>query len=421
MDNNDTKIASSIIRYKGEKAMSEVLRKGNVARSYRTNNNKSANEIWDSNSAESICNSAVSIVFDVPSSTNPTTTTNTMIPIGSSNIHSLQEQARECRRIRTLPDPVRQRIMSEHANLRDLAFINNFCASYDEVELPRNRFKFISPPDTLSNNFSKTKTYYKYKVFPWTYINVTLDRLKLLALLDRNLTLTETILSIFLGILVSVLGAILLYLRFYEDLLAFIFCFVIASCQYSLLKSVQPDAASPTHGFNRLIAYSRPIYFCICASIVILLDLQKNDKNSEYVVFSSCKITNLDIILSIRDFLSKFILGFPLLFSLGLFPQINTFLMYFLEQIDMHMFGGNAMSSLLASFYCVFRSIFAISGLSGLVYGALIEAKSSQHILFSIFCGCLVACCYHLSRSASDPTHVWNLLKRHLWPPDVYR
>lgn len=31
---------------------------------------------------------------------------------------------------------------------------------------------------------------------------------------------------------------------------------------------------------------------------------------------------------------------FPITFLVGLFPQINTFTIYLLEQIDMHLFGG---------------------------------------------------------------------------------
>lgn len=31
---------------------------------------------------------------------------------------------------------------------------------------------------------------------------------------------------------------------------------------------------------------------------------------------------------------------FPITFLVGLFPQINTFTIYLLEQIDMHFFGG---------------------------------------------------------------------------------
>ena len=51
-----------------------------------------------------------------------------------------------------------------------------------------------------------------------------------------------------------------------------VFCFVVASCQYSLLKSVQPDSASPVHGFNSLTAFSRPVYFCMLAFVILLVD-----------------------------------------------------------------------------------------------------------------------------------------------------
>ena len=35
------------------------------------------------------------------------------------------------------------------------------------------------------------------------------------------------------------------------------------------------------------------------------------------------------------------------------------------------------------------------------------EAESSQHALFSIYCGVLVPVSYHLSREASDPSVLW--------------
>jgi len=53
--------------------------------------------------------------------------------------------------------------------------------------------------------------------------------------------------SVLLAVGVGVLGALLLSLGFFHDLWIFLLCFVIASCQYSVLKSVQPDAASPMH------------------------------------------------------------------------------------------------------------------------------------------------------------------------------
>ena len=52
-------------------------------------------------------------------------------------------------------------------------------------------------------------------------------------------------------------GMYLLSMGVYHDFWIFVFCVIIASCQYSLVKSVQPDAASPMHGHNSVIAFSR--------------------------------------------------------------------------------------------------------------------------------------------------------------------
>ncbi|XP_074039325.1 pecanex isoform X2 [Leptinotarsa decemlineata] len=340
-------------------------------------------DLWDS--TESVCNRANPIILD---------------SIGRKSHHNIPVAPEQLTRLKR----------TFHRNRMLL-----------EVE-SEAKFKCIASDIGSKANYRRTRTYYKFRVTPWTYVKVTLDRLKLLALLDRNLTLKETVLSIFLGSLVGVLGSMILFMGFYTDLLSFIFCFVMASCQYSLLKSVQPDAASPTHGFNRVIAYSRPVYFCIFSLLILIVDscILYETKENGYNL-NAFSLTPQQMLLIFRDFLVIFILLFPVLFSLGLFPQINTFVMYILEQVDMHLFGGNAMSSLLGSFYCVFRSILAVIVLVGFAYGGLSESKGAQHILFSIFCACLVACCYHLSRSASDPSHIWNLMKSHLWLPDVYR
>jgi hypothetical protein len=98
-------------------------------------------------------------------------------------------------------------------------------------------------------------------------------------------------------------------------------------------------------------------------------------------------------------------------FSIGLFPQVNTFLMYLCEQCDMHVFGGNAVCNLAAGFLAIFRSILGCLILYGPIFGGLIESNNTQHILVSMFCGMLVPMCYHLSRSSSDFTHLFQLIK----------
>ncbi|XP_033209736.1 pecanex-like protein 1 isoform X3 [Belonocnema kinseyi] len=281
--------------------------------------------------------------------------------------------------------------------------------------------RFIDGLESSSDPKSKhSKHYYKWKLGKLPGIKVTFDRLALLALLDRNLTIVETIFSTLLAIAVAGLGLRLLQLGFYRDIFAFIFCVVTAGCQYSLLKSVQPDAASPTHGFNRIVVFSRPIYFIICAGLIILLhEALKSFRNSEFHVYG-LRVADYDVILQTRNILLIFLLCFPIVFSLGLFPQINTFLMYLCEHVDVHIFGGNATTSLFSSIYCLSRSFITIVILYGFAYGALSETNSSQHILFSIFTGLLMAISYHLSRSSADPYPIWDIVKTNIWPAEVY-
>lgn len=214
------------------------------------------------------------------------------------------------------------------------------------------------------------KTFYKYRFKCFGYareFKVSMDRLELLALFDRDLHWFHIVLSVCLSAMVALLGAAILKHDYYKDIFAFLFCIVIAGSQYSLLKSVQPDAASPIHGFNKTVAYSRAIYFCSCAGLLLLIksfqmqqiqemeklqhleQLQLSQISSNDWVFFGIVISPLEVNTFLLDGLYMLLLGFPIIFSLGLFPQINTFLMYLLEQIDMNLFGGNAAGSLLGN------------------------------------------------------------------------
>ena len=208
----------------------------------------------------------------------------------------------------------------------------------------------------------RTYKYYVFKIHKWLpKIKIKFDRLGLLALVDRNVTWLENLASIFLAVLVGVFSGLVLNLGYYADLTLFLFCAVTASCQYSLLKSVQPDSASPTHGFNRMTVFSRAIYFSLCCAIILILEhsdpLDSNGSGS--------------LIHDFKNGVYVFLLCFPAIFVFGLLPQVNTCAMYVLEQIDIHIFGGNAASSLLSSIYCLCRSFLAVGILIGFAYGGL--------------------------------------------------
>jgi len=200
------------------------------------------------------------------------------------------------------------------------------------------------------------KSFYKYR-FKWCgqehEFKIAMDRLELLALFDRDLHWMHVLLASLLCTMVACLGAAILQHDHYKDLCALLFCAVIAGAQYSLVKSVQPDAASPVHGFNKTVAYSRAIYFCLGGGMLLLLkrlDTDYGERPPDPVVFFGMRYSPADVVALLLHALYILLLCFPIIFSVGLCPQINTFLMYLLEQIDMHIFGGNAASSLLGKF-----------------------------------------------------------------------
>uniref|UniRef100_I3JBK1 Pecanex-like protein n=1 Tax=Oreochromis niloticus TaxID=8128 RepID=I3JBK1_ORENI len=265
---------------------------------------------------------------------------------------------------------------------------------------------------------AKPKQYYRFWVLPGKWLRVRYDRLALLALLDRNRRVGENVFAVVLASLVAFLGFLLLLQGFFRDIWVFQFCLVIASCQYSLLKSVQPDAASPMHGHNWIIVYSRPVYFCLCCVMIWIFDLSGRSGSLQPFSLYGIIIFSAQFLLCVRDVLIVFALCFPVIFLFGLLPQVNTFVMCLLEQIDMHIFGGSATTSPLSSLYSLIRSVLVAALLYGFCLGAINAPWGDAHVpvLFSVFCGLLLALSYHLSRQSSDPTILWSLVRSKLFP-----
>uniref|UniRef100_A0A673GLX4 Pecanex-like protein n=1 Tax=Sinocyclocheilus rhinocerous TaxID=307959 RepID=A0A673GLX4_9TELE len=279
-----------------------------------------------------------------------------------------------------------------------------------------------SPHESQENTLmieekAKPKQYYRFWVLPGKWLRVRYDRLALLALLDRNRRVGENVFAVVLASLVAFLGFLLLLQGFFRDIWVFQFCLVIASCQYSLLKSVQPDAASPMHGHNWIIVYSRPVYFCLCCVLIWVFDLVGHSDSMR--PFTLYGVTfSAHFLLCARDMLIVFSLCFPIIFLFGFLPQVNTFLMCLLEQVDMHIFGGTATTSPMSSVYSLLRSILVAALVYGFCLGAINAPWGEAHVpvLFSVFCGLLLALSYHLSRQSSDPTILWSLVRSKFFP-----
>ncbi|KAG7277077.1 hypothetical protein CRUP_031290 [Coryphaenoides rupestris] len=155
-------------------------------------------------------------------------------------------------------------------------------------------------PPTAAAAAAKAKQYYRFWLLPYLWVGLHFDRLTLLAL---NREVLENVLAVALAVLVAFLGSVLLVNDFFTDIWVFQFCLVIASCQYSLLKSVQPDSSSPRHGHNRIIAYSRPVYFCLCCGLVWLLHHASLGSRSTRFTLYGVALTSSLLLASARDLL----------------------------------------------------------------------------------------------------------------------
>ncbi|EDL11805.1 RIKEN cDNA E330039K12, partial [Mus musculus] len=182
-------------------------------------------------------------------------------------------------------------------------------------------------------------------------------------------------------------------------------------------------AGSKRMGHNQIIAYSRPIYFCMLCSLILLLDAGAKAKHPPSYVVYGLKLFTPETLQAVRDHLIVFLCCFPAISLLGLFPQINTFCTYLLEQIDMLLFGGSAVSGITSAVYSVGRSVLAAALLHAFCFSAVKEPWSTQHIpaLFSAFCGLLVALSYHLSRQSSDPSVLLSFIQCKLLPKCLHQ
>ena len=308
------------------------------------------------------------------------------------------------------------------------SFANESSINYREFSNPLNRVGGVN--NTFSSRGrSKAKPNQFYNLhLPFVpkdkFIKIKLDRLTLLALLDPSLTRLELYMSILLGALVALFGSIIIEEEIFTDLKLIIFCFVIASCQYTLVKSVQPDAASPTHGYNRIIIYSRPVYFILISIITLATKYYREHKLVWSFTLYNTNLLYPAYIEIVEQCMKLTLLLFPIIFTFGFLPQINTFFMHWLEQIDIHCFGGSASTTgLTSAIYSVSRSflfVLALFGIGLLSISHTLQFKSLNNFsvndynaMFSVFCGLLILLAYLLSRYSSDPTDLFNLTKKY--------
>uniref|UniRef100_A0A0N5AAH9 Pecanex-like protein n=1 Tax=Syphacia muris TaxID=451379 RepID=A0A0N5AAH9_9BILA len=244
----------------------------------------------------------------------------------------------------------------------------------------------------------------------------SIDRLAVVALFDRNRSLFSSLFDVMFAFLISLLTGILLSRSLFYDFSLFFFAIVAAGAQFSLLKSVQPDAASPIHGFNWLAAYSRPTFFCIYGILLLITDIiccriigEHQNYGWLWSLHHSSFLFFPTAMLFFRDVFIILLLLLPVAFTVGLYPQVNTLMLHLMEQAEIHIFGGTACFSLISAFLQLTKSIAVYTVLTLLAYTAFhstVSPKTSQNTSFAIFIGATTSLSWLLSRWSSNPAMI---------------
>ncbi|KAM3719263.1 Pecanex-like protein [Dirofilaria immitis] len=326
----------------------------------------------------------------------------------------LEEQAAE-----SMPHLIHPMSNNEHQRALDEANRTSLRAGSPRILRRMPFFSDISgigTSDSSRINIRKKSHYYRIKLFRSLTggkgIKLEMDRLSVAALFDRNSSLFSTLFDICLASVVALLTAIILSRSIYYDLYLVLFAFVVAGTHFSLLKSVQPDAASPIHGFNWLVTYSRPIYFSIMAVALLLMNNDWwNYPDATYFLkwewnfYCVQNVSLTSILLTCQNLLSILLILLPIAFTFGLLPQVNTLTLHLLEQVEMNVFGGTASFSLLSGFIQIGKSLMAFGFLCFISKTAKrADPTGTQNAFFSAFTAAAVAISYLLSRSTSNPS-----------------
>ncbi|MFH4981390.1 hypothetical protein AB6A40_008099 [Gnathostoma spinigerum] len=267
----------------------------------------------------------------------------------------------------------------------------------------------VGGEDSRRTSSSRKSHYYRLKMCPKSSrskgIKLQMDRLSVSALFDRNNTVFSSIFDVVLASGISLLGGILINRSLFYDIWLLAFAFLMAGTHFSLLKSVQPDASSPIHGFNWLVAYSRPAFFCILGVLVLIMDgswwdheAAKSSIGWNWNVYRFSSVSTPAILEAFRDLLIAVMLLLPVTFTLGLLPQVNTLMLHIFEQTEMLLLGGTACFSLLSAMIQLTKSLTVLGVLCTLANIAYLSNNSgTQTALFSVFVAFSISLSYLLS------------------------
>ncbi|KAI6650492.1 Pecanex-like protein 1 [Oopsacas minuta] len=278
-----------------------------------------------------------------------------------------------------------------------------------------SEIEISGPPAARRRLASNRADLNRFYILPRLYIPMRLTRTQLEKYFDRDQSLIFVLYYIILSVAVSATGIAVLRIDYYHHVFVVWFCVIMASCQFSLLRTIVPDPASSVHGYNKYLAMAKAFYFSSLSVVALIVNAILTVQTNSTLIVYGFNWLNPSLTLFIRDSLLVSLLCLPAAAVWGLLPQVDTFLIYFSEKIDMYVFGGTAVVSLIAGAYALLRSIVTAVFFSAVSIFAFhimaIQPDTRLNLMFSIVFAIIFTFSYLLSRSASSPSFLFDLFK----------
>eukprot|EP00002_Diphylleia_rotans_P026387 TRINITY_DN5254_c0_g1_i7.p1 TRINITY_DN5254_c0_g1~~TRINITY_DN5254_c0_g1_i7.p1 ORF type:complete len:1167 (+),score=193.48 TRINITY_DN5254_c0_g1_i7:86-3586(+) len=234
----------------------------------------------------------------------------------------------------------------------------------------------------------------------WYIFPVSFGRPLLEEIMDRDQKTLHALSSIICCALTSWIGFDIM--SYYYDINKFILCVALASCHFSLLRRPHPESHTMAIG-SALSSFSRSFYIILFGSSILACQsvLDNYGPQEKFDIYGHIWRTS-DLLQNIRDIFVNSVLFLPVIFFLGLLPQVDTLLTFLLEQTHIHVFGGSGVSNLKCAVFAIFVDVATYLALFALSDGLHTDGKDldTQHFYLYMFMILFVS--YILSTLISD-------------------
>ena len=281
-------------------------------------------------------------------------------------------------------------------------FVDDLVA-FELANAERRRVNTATEGGGVQGNGVGARTMSKATLFGKEFV-LPFDRLQLTSMMDRMHYFHENVVCVILVFLTAYMGLLLSHK--FSDVALIALWGSVASSQYALLKSVQPDSGCLILD-TRTAAYTRALMLCAFGGLILLFDYGASHSlptSPTTPEFYGIPYPSPAVLSVFSEILQTCVLCSPAIFLFGILPQWKTLVHYILEQIDLHVYGGAGTPSLAAATVVSVENILlsSITFAVGLAAFDACGGTCTSEFSYAVFCGLIVSFAFLTARVDSE-------------------